>query len=342
MYPNNRHQFRSSYHGAPAMQLTSNLIAHLPRPLLDAIARARKNNAAFRRWSDSVADRLRGRDVTVLDGLAKGLVFNSGRSNVGYTYAHGALEPDSEQAILTVLQSGMTFYDIGANFGWLSLIAARIVGPQGKVLSFEPLDENAHIVEHNIRANKFVNVTVLPIALGNNDGPARFLLSSQPSWGMLADMGKKPGEFVGVTAVTARRLDTAVREYRLPAPQVIKIDVEGAEIDVLHGAKDTIAGSRPLMFIELHETNTAVADILTLYNYKVCLPGSSLSVVDAPGNVHVFAIPRERNDCKDLLRVFQDSAFPQCARCHEIGKPGTPSGEKSRLAARVAVLPDSA
>jgi FkbM family methyltransferase len=302
------------------MQLTSNLVAHLPRPLLDAIARARKNDAAFRRWSDCVADRLRGRDVTVRDGLAKGLVFNSGRSNVGYTFAQSALEPDSERAIFTVLQSGMTFYDVGANFGWLSLIAARLVGPRGTVVSFEPLDENVRIVEHNIRANKFENVTVLPIALGNTDGPARFLRSSQPSWGMLAAMGKEPGEFVGDTTVAVKRLDTAVREYSLPAPQVVKIDVEGGEIDVLPGAADTIATSRPLMFIELHETNAAVADMLARYDYETCLPGSSVSIVDAPGKVHVLAIPRERVDCKDLLRMFQDSAFPQCARCHEIGK----------------------
>ena len=302
------------------MQLTSNLIAHLPRPLLDAIARARKNNATFRRWSDCVADRLRGRDVTVLDGLAKGFVFNSGRSNVGYTFVKGALEPDSEQAILTVLQSGMTFYDVGANFGWLSLIAARLVGPGGKVVSFEPLDTNVRIVEHNIHANNFENMTVLPIALGNIDGPARFLRSSQPSWGMLAALGREPGEFVDDTTVTVKRLDTAVREYRLPAPQVIKIDVEGAEIDVLAGAADTIATTRPLMFIELHETNVAVADILTRYDYKASLPGSSVSIVNAPGNVHVLAIPRERGDCSDLLRIFQDFAFPQCARCHEIGK----------------------
>jgi FkbM family methyltransferase len=301
-------------------QLTSTIMAHLPQSLLDAVVRARRNNAVFRRWSDGIADRLRGRDVTVRDGLAKGLVFNSGRSNVGYTYAHGALEPDSERAIRTVLQSGMTFYDIGANFGWLSLIAARLVGPGGRVVSFEPLDANVRIVQHNIRANNFKNMTVLPIALGCTDGLARFLLSSQPSWGMLAATGKEPGALVGETTVAVKRLDSAVREYRLLAPQVIKIDVEGAEVDVLLGAAETIATFRPLMFIELHDTNATVADILAQYDYHACLPGSAASVRDAPGNVHIFAIPRERADCADLLRIFQHSAFPQCARCSEIGK----------------------
>jgi FkbM family methyltransferase len=302
------------------MQLTGNLIAHLPRPLLDAFTRARRNNTAFRRWSDCVVDRLRGRDLTMREGLAKGLVFNSGRSNVGYTFAQGGLEPDSEQAILTLLQSGMTFYDVGANFGWLSLIAARLVGPRGRVVSFEPLDANVRIVEHNVSVNKFENVTVLPTALGNLDGPARFLRSSQPSWGMLATTGKEPGEFVGDTTVTVKRLDTAVREYSLPAPQVIKIDVEGAEIDVLRGGANTIATFRPLMLIELHETNAAIADMLAQCDYKTCLPGTSASIGEAPGNVHVFAIPRERGDRADLLRIFRDSAFPQCTRCNQIGK----------------------
>jgi FkbM family methyltransferase len=307
------------------MQLANKAIAHLPQSLLDAVVRARRNNATFRRLSDYVADRLRGRDVIVRDGLAKGLVFNSGRSNVGYTFAHGALEPDTEQAILTVLKSGMTFYDIGANFGWLSLIAARLVGTHGKVVSFEPLDANVQTVQHNIRANNFEHMTVLPVALGSTDGSARFLLSSQPSWGMLAATGKEPGELVGETMVAVKRLDSAIREYRLRVPQVIKIDVEGAEIDVLSGAAETIVAVRPLMFIELHDTNTAVADILLQYDYKACLPGSSASVSDAPGNVHIFAVPRERSDCADLLRLFQSPDFPRCTRCSAIGRQSAKS-----------------
>jgi FkbM family methyltransferase len=301
------------------MALTNDLIGHLPRPLVDAVVRARRQNAVFRRWSDHIVDRLRGRDILVRHGLAKGLTFNSGRSNVGYTFAQHALEPDSERAIQIFLKAGMTFYDVGANFGWLSLIAARIAGPNGKIVSFEPLDTNTRIIEHNVQANGFNNVRVLPIALGNSDGQARFLCSSQPSWGMLATEGREPGEFIGDTTVTVRRLDTAVREFRLPLPDVIKIDIEGAEINALPGAFGTLASSRPLMFIELHETNAAVADLLSGLNYQSSLPGSSLPVYDAPGNVHVFAVPRERNDCNDLIQTFQDPSFPKCARCNEIG-----------------------
>ena len=257
--------------------------------------------------------------MTVRHGVAKGLVFNSGHSNVSYEFALGALEPDSEQAALTLLRSGMTFYDIGANLGWLSLIAARLVGPSGKVVSFEPLDTNVRIVEHNLRANGFDNAAVIAIALGNTDGPAQFLRSSDPSWGMLAGSGLKPGDFVAETTVTVRRLDNAVREFRLPPPQMMKIDVEGGEVDVLRGAEKTIATSRPVMLIELHDTNAAVADILRHYHYETSLPGSVVAIEDAPGNVHVFAIPREHPDRADLLRIFQDPAFPQCVRCKEVG-----------------------
>ena len=137
---------------------------------------------------------------------------------------------------------------------------------------------------------------------------------------MLAATGREPAEFIDETTVTVRRLDTAVREYRLTLPDVIKIDVEGAEINALRGAVDTLASSRPLMFIELHETNAAVADILTALNYQSSLPGSSVSIYDAPGNVHVFAVPCERNDCKEMIRTVQDTSFPQCIRCREIGR----------------------
>ena len=303
------------------MQFTSNFIARLPRPILDAIVRARRSNAAFRRWSDCLVDRLRGHDVIMRDGLAKGLFFNSGRSNVAYSFAQGAVEPDIERALLTVLKRGMTFYDVGANFGMLSLIAARLVGPRGRVVSFEPIDANVRIVEDNVRINKFENVTVLPIALGNSDGTARFLQFSEPSWGMLATTGNALEASVGDTIVTVKRLDTAVREYRLPSPQVIKIDVEGGELEVLPGAADTIRTSRPLMFIEVHgTTNAIIASMLTQYDYDACLPGTWAPVGGASGNVHMLAVPRERADCADLLGVFRDSAFPKCARCDEIAK----------------------
>jgi len=300
-------------------QLLRTLVTHIPHSILDAIVRTRRNNAAFRRWSDNVADQFRGRDVTIRAGLAKGLVFNSGHSNVGYTFARSALEPDTELGLLTVLQPGMTFYDIGANFGWLSIIAARLVGAQGKVLSFEPLETNVQIIEHNIRANNLGNMTVLPFALGATDGPASFLLSLQPSWGMLAATGKQPAAPTGETTVAVKQLDTAIREYLLPSPHLIKIDVEGAEVDVLTGAADVIASYRPLMFIELHDTNWTVMDVLQQYGYSACLPGTSVSIIDAPGNVHVFAVPQEREDRMNLLRTFQDPTFPQCARCHQIG-----------------------
>src|SRR5208283_5959364 len=110
------------------MPLTSNLIGYLPRPVVDGIVRARGNSATFTRVTDYVIDQLRGQDVLVRDGYGKGLLFNSGCSNVGYTFARRALEPDNEREIDALLRPGMTFYDVGANFGWLSLIAGRIAG----------------------------------------------------------------------------------------------------------------------------------------------------------------------------------------------------------------------
>jgi len=59
--------------------------------------------------------------------------------------------------------------------------------------------------------------------------------------------------------------------------------------------------------------------MLRQYDYETSLPGSAVAIGKAPGNVHVFAIPREHRDRAALLRIFQDPAFPQCDRCKEIG-----------------------
>ena len=106
----------------------------------------------------------------------------------------------------------------------------------------------------------------------------------------------------------------------MPAPNVIKIDIEGGENEVLQGGVETIGQFRPIMFIELHNTNTMVAKALKFLNYDSCVPASRVPVEEASGNVLVLAVPRERQDCADLIHYFSDPAFPACSRCRGIAE----------------------
>jgi FkbM family methyltransferase len=218
---------------------------------------------------------MRNRDSVIQKGSGKGLQFNAGSSNAGYVL--GTTEGSLQEALRLVLRPGATFYDVGANVGFLAVIGARLVGPSGLVHAFEPLPENVRWLRHNIALNGSPNVTVHAVALGKADGTADFHIGEDPNWGSLAS----PADGHEAMAVQVRRLDSLVTEG-LPAPQVMKIDIEGGEIDMLLSAAGTLRAARPLLFIDLHGTNAGVADVLEPLDYDLhVFGGGGSSVRDA-------------------------------------------------------------
>jgi FkbM family methyltransferase len=178
----------------------------------------------------------------------------------------------------------MNVYDVGANVGFTAVLAARLVTAEGAVVCFEPLPDNVRQIKYNASLNRFAHVRVQQVALGKEDGEAEFVLSSSPTWGRLATSGFTP-EKVGTTRVPVRRLDTLVAEEGLPAPDFIKVDVEGAEADVLAGAAHLLDSARPVLLIETHGTNRAVVDALAGHDYQIHVLGSPVALLDAPREV---------------------------------------------------------
>jgi FkbM family methyltransferase len=289
------------------------LVEHIPQSFLEPVVRVRRDNALVRRCTDWFADRLRSRDTVIRAGIGAGLRFNSGRSNS--SYFAGAAEPDVQRALIAVLKPAMTFYDIGAHLGFYTVIAASIVTVEGRVLSFEPLPDNQSLLKHNIAINRFSNIRHLPIALGAEDGEARFLVSSDLSQGTLAASQRRLELCSGEIAVNARRLDSLISEDQIPPPDVVKMDIEGGEIAALSGATHMLTTSRPVLVIELHDTASPVANLLVRHGYETCLLGSAHPVEQSSGNTHMVAVPSERGDCRQLLQEFRDLEFPRCERC---------------------------
>jgi FkbM family methyltransferase len=233
---------------------------------------------------------VKSQDAVILHGAGRGLRFNTAGSHSGFIL--GNHEPEVQAVLAAVLQPGMTYFDAGANVGFFAMIAARLVGPAGRVICFEPLPQNARQIEYNAGLNGFDNITVRCEALGDSDRTEAFNTSEEPTWGSLSSVGKEPVQASGHIVVQVRTLDSLASA--LPAPDLIKMDIEGAEVEALPGALATLAAARPVLVVELHRTNQAVLRVLEQLGYVAAVLGGSESVQDVAWDANIVAVPRER------------------------------------------------
>lgn len=155
-----------------------------------------------------------------------------------------------KEVILTweaFLQTGYVVLDIGANAGYYSLIASRKVR---QVYAFEPSPLMRQQLEKNIALNALPNISVEPYAVSDKDGTARLYLSADDNSGMT---GMQPAEnFSGTTEmVKTVSIDEWLLTKGSPTINVIKIDVEGAEMKVLEGMKGLLKKDHPDICIEI-------------------------------------------------------------------------------------------
>jgi FkbM family methyltransferase len=212
----------------------------------------------------------------------------------------GKGEHEVERTFLGLLSPGDVVYDIGANIGWYSLLAARAVGPAGRVFAFEPSVSNAFYAQSNARRNGFPNITVVPAALTDEDGWLSFLLNGSLEGRLAKDDTERQAQrrarrgqpSLEREFVAAATLDRWLAQTGETPPTVVKIDVEGAEVGVLRGMRSTISTSRPALIVELHGTREEVADELDNLGYAHRAIESGTPTREAPWWAHVLATPR--------------------------------------------------
>jgi FkbM family methyltransferase len=181
------------------------------------------------------------------------------RSDASADYVRGVNELPVQVVVADALRSGDVFLDIGANVGFFSLLAARIVGPTGAVYAFEPVPANAARIGANARRNRFRNVHVLELAAADEDGQTNLLLAIHPGGAVLASAGAPP-DAAGSVVVRTATLDGLVTSGRVRAPAVVKIDVEGAELAVLRGMAATLRRHGPLVVCEVDAAEQETLD----------------------------------------------------------------------------------
>ncbi len=152
---------------------------------------------------------------------------------------------------------GDVFLDVGANIGWYTLRVAQMVGPEGLVLAVEPSPDNFAVLKENIKLNHLSNVTALNLAAWDRDADLDLILAKtctghtfKRAW---ANSGKPWSCFSErpvTVRVPARRLDDVLQEQNVTRVDWVKIDVEGAEAEVLRGLRKTLTRFHPRILVE--------------------------------------------------------------------------------------------
>jgi FkbM family methyltransferase len=200
----------------------------------------------------------------------------------GRNYFDGGGEPEVQAALQEHLRPGMIFYDVGANIGFFSLLAARLVGEQGRVVAFEADPEVAARLREHVARNQFSWIATEEKAVWSERKSvffARIDPAASPDRGLGHVVSSGANDAIRVEAVS---LDDYARTG--PAPDFVKCDVEGAEGEVFHGALQLLKEKRPIILFEMHseENRRILLEELSLrgYDCKSC------------GENHVLALPR--------------------------------------------------
>lgn len=154
-------------------------------------------------------------------------------------FIRGVYEPKLASFLAASLKSDDVFWDIGAHYGYYTLLAARML-QRGACFAFEPNAQNRWYLEHHVRWNRLANVTVLPWAIAETDG-TRIFGGGGAGSGRLG-RGKK--------MIPMRSIDSLVESHKCHRPSVIKIDAEGGELRALNGR--TLKNGVDLVCIATH------------------------------------------------------------------------------------------
>jgi FkbM family methyltransferase len=178
----------------------------------------------------------------------------------------GTYESDAVAFLESTLRSVDVFIDVGAHVGYYTLMGARLAK---EVIAFEPNPSNYKFLRFNVFLNRLNNVKAVGAAVSDFNGHAKLYLPKQGKRS-LSDQGTLAYEGKDSVEVPVVMLDTFLE--RIDSQSVIKVDVEGAELNVIKGALKTIAKGVRLIIVEIHSSDVKISVIQLLQDlgYIVC------------------------------------------------------------------------
>jgi FkbM family methyltransferase len=206
----------------------------------------------------------------------------------GWIYWRGVHDWGPIYAMKAGVKPGDTFIDVGANLGEYALWAAKLTGYSGKVLAFEPLTEMFDLLNTNVALNEDFKKNIVTIKCGLSDSVEEVPIYTSGNAGIdglhegLPTIFKTDSRNIFVENIKLDTLDNQVEKSALSKVDWIKIDVEGAELKVLRGAKKTIKRFHPALLLECNKdtslaggyTQESIFQFLDQFGYEYFIIGN--------------------------------------------------------------------
>lgn len=237
-------------------------------------------NSLFRDAGKSLAATVLPDETIITVGNKSQMVVNPHIDGMHYYFGYDDREPGIYRLMRTYLEGGMTFVDVGAHIGYYSLIAWEIVGTTGTVVAFEADPLNAARTRENVDLNDAA-ITVEQLAVSDTEGQTQLFSGDRPTTHSIVESEADVTDSVETTSLDAYFEDCE-------PPDMVKIDVEGAEGKVLAGM-DQVLSAQPAIILELHprqlqDTGYSTDDLLE----KLQGMGYQLHLVGADGGTRTL------------------------------------------------------
>ena len=254
-------------------------------------------NSLTKRLARSSLDRkLRtGPAIVQIDFLGCQMLIRS-KEDVGRSMALKEFETEDLQHFIGAIRDRDLVFDIGANVGAYCVPIARTF-PEAKIYAFEPIELNAALIQVSLLVNRLRGVQVVRQCVSNESGVVEFSLAEDSAYSSMVDTGRKSE--VEKFQCTAISVDDFCVQEQCGTPDILKIDVEGAELKVLQGATRlfSYADKRPrLVLMELYDQNlnvfgVSIADVTTMmsgwgYRPYVLIDGVRVPFIAQHYNLH--------------------------------------------------------
>ena len=214
-------------------------------------------------------------------------------------------EPILTKIITSLTRSGNIVLDIGANIGYYTLLFSRQVGPNGLVIAVEPEPSNFTLLTLNLQLNNIENVRLYQVAIGDSIGEAILYISDFSNWHSLRTKNPKKTKGIQVPLTT---IDALREDLNCPI-NLIRMDIEGFEVQAIKGGEQTLKYDRPYLIMEVHPIQIGNLNEVKVFLERLIALDYELQFLILRGDDYPWVKDRSRVWCYTLKQLVHNNVL---------------------------------